>query len=102
MRANRISGRLIEPLGKQHDQAVFDCVTPELNPLDSKQAGQDLKKKVAATFVLVGNSKSVIAGYYTLSSPQLQGPKKCSFRRAQNHNKQHTRPRTLPKRDLSL
>lgn len=68
MSSNRISGRLIEPLGKHHDRAVFDCLTPALNRYIREQAGQDSKKKIAATFVLVGDSKSVIAGYYTLSS----------------------------------
>jgi len=62
---------IIEPLGKHHDRAVFDCASPPLNRYIREQAGQDTKKKIAVTFVLAGNTKSAIAGFYTLSSTSI-------------------------------
>jgi predicted GNAT family N-acyltransferase len=62
---------LFEPLGKHHDRAAFDCGTDVLNRYIREQAGQDSTKKIAATFVLVGNAPATISGYYTLSSTSI-------------------------------
>jgi len=62
---------IFEPLGKHHDRAAFDCGVEALNRYIREQAGQDTKKKIAATFVLVGDTSSSIAGYYTLSSTSI-------------------------------
>jgi predicted GNAT family N-acyltransferase len=56
----------IEPLGNQHNRAAFSCGDEALNSYLQKQAGQDVKKRVAAVFVAVTDGKT-IAGYYTLS-----------------------------------
>jgi predicted GNAT family N-acyltransferase len=61
----------IEPLGKHHDRAAFDCGVAALNRYLREQAGQDGKKKIAATFILAGDAPPVIAGYYTLSSTSV-------------------------------
>lgn len=58
----------IEPLGKHHDRAAFDCNVDALNSYIRQYAGQERKKKIAATFVLIGDTLGAIAGYYTLSS----------------------------------
>lgn len=65
------SSLVFEPLGKQHDRAAFDCGVEALNRYIREQAGQDSKNKVAATFVLAGETPSAIAGYYTLSSTSI-------------------------------
>jgi GNAT superfamily N-acetyltransferase len=57
----------VEPLTPNHDRAAFSCGTPELDRYLQQQAGQDLKRKLAAVFVLIRDSKSV-AGFYTLSA----------------------------------
>lgn len=57
----------IEPLG-QHDRANFCCGVEALNIYFQRQAGQDARKYVAASFVLVDKSAARIAGYYTLSA----------------------------------
>ncbi len=56
-----------EPLDKQkHDRAAFSCEQEPLAAYLKQQAGQDLKKRVAAVFVLTAGGRQ-IAGYYTLS-----------------------------------
>jgi predicted GNAT family N-acyltransferase len=62
---------LFGPLGKHHDRAAFDCGTDVLNRYIREQAGQDSTKKIAATFVLVGNTPATISGYYSLSSTSI-------------------------------
>jgi predicted GNAT family N-acyltransferase len=56
----------VQRLGPHHDRAGFSC---GLEPLDNylkKQARQDVKKRVAAVFVLTPDGRT-ISGYYTLS-----------------------------------
>ena len=55
----------IEPLGSQHNRAGFHCSTEALENYLRNQAGQDVKKGVAAAFVLTPDGRA-IAGYYTL------------------------------------
>jgi ribosomal protein S18 acetylase RimI-like enzyme len=56
-----------EPLdGKKHDRAAFSCEHKALADYIKQQASQDVKKNVAAVFVLTPDGKT-IAGYYTLS-----------------------------------
>ncbi|WP_427156796.1 GNAT family N-acetyltransferase [Aliinostoc sp. HNIBRCY26] len=61
----------IEPLGK-HDRAAFCCGVEELDCYLKQQAGQDARKRVAASFVLVEKSSGSIAGYYTLSATSIK------------------------------
>ena len=56
----------IEPLAKVHDRAAFSCGVKALDQYLQRQAAQDLKKHVAAVFVLTPDGKT-IAGFYTLS-----------------------------------
>lgn len=56
-----------EPLDKsKHDRAAFSCEHEALNRYLKEQAGQEIKKRVAAVFVLTPDGRT-IAGYYTLS-----------------------------------
>lgn len=58
---------MIALLDKKHDRNNFDCGNPILNNYLKTQAGQDIKRKLSACFVL-SNNKEVIQGYYTLSN----------------------------------
>jgi len=57
----------IEPFDKKkHDRTAFLCEHEALNTYIKRQAGQDIKKHVAAVLVLTPDGKT-IAGFYTLS-----------------------------------
>jgi GNAT superfamily N-acetyltransferase len=60
----------IEPLSPHHDRAVFSCGAPELDRYLQQQAGQDLKRRLAAVFILTNDSRTV-AGFYTLSAHSI-------------------------------
>jgi predicted GNAT family N-acyltransferase len=57
----------IEPLGEHHDRAAFSCGKATLDQYLIDQAGQAVRKNLAAIFILTPDGKK-IAGYYTLSS----------------------------------
>lgn len=58
-----------EPLAAHHDRVAFRCGVPELDSYLQTQANQDIRRKVAAVYVLVNRAApTVIVGYYTLSS----------------------------------
>lgn len=59
----------IEPLGS-HDRADFSCGSEPLDRYLRAQAGQDIRKRVAACFTIV-LGESCIAGYYTLSATSI-------------------------------
>ncbi len=64
-----MSDLVSEPLATQHDRASFHCGVPELDSYLQTQSNQDIRRKVAAVYVLVDRAAStVIVGYYTLSS----------------------------------
>jgi len=60
--------RRVEPLGRHHDRDAFACGEPALDLYLKRQASQDVKRRVAAVFVLVGDKPETIAGFYTLSA----------------------------------
>jgi GNAT superfamily N-acetyltransferase len=68
----RPAGYRIEPLGPSHDRAAFCCGVSELDHYLQRQASQDLKRNLAAVFVLTSDSKAV-AGFYTLSAHSIRG-----------------------------
>ena len=58
---------VIEPFDKRkHDRTAFSCEHAALVTYLKQQANQDIKKHVAAVFVLTPDGRT-IAGYYTLS-----------------------------------
>ncbi len=62
-----------EPLGHQHNRKNFDCGVPVLNEYLARIAGQDVKRKAAAVFVMTPKSEiSRIVGYYTLCSTSIE------------------------------
>lgn len=61
----------IVPLDQAHDRAAFACGTLPLDTYLQKQARQDMRRRVAVTYVLAGSNDREIAGYYTLSATSL-------------------------------
>ena len=59
---------VIEPLGKHHDRAVFSCGLPELDRYLARQAGQDVRRRIARVFVCTAKDSDTVLGYYTLSA----------------------------------
>ena len=58
----------IEPLGPHHERASFSCGVPALDTYLHQRAGQDVRRFVAAPFVLCEGEAATVLGYYTLSS----------------------------------
>jgi predicted GNAT family N-acyltransferase len=71
-RKNLAANLRIEALEAHHDRAGFCCGVPELDLYLQEQAGQNLKRKLAAVFVLTADSRT-IAGFYTLSAHSIAG-----------------------------
>jgi len=64
-----MNGLRTEPLGGGHDRSSFRCGVAELDDYLVRQASQDVRRRVAAVFVLVAEERPKrILGYYTLSS----------------------------------
>lgn len=61
----------VEPLGKTYDRAAFSCGIEALDRYLRQQAGQDVRHKAAAVFVLYDAEAEKIAGYYTLSATSI-------------------------------
>ncbi|WP_295220621.1 GNAT family N-acetyltransferase [uncultured Chryseobacterium sp.] len=61
---------MIELLDKKHKREDFDCGRELLTNYLKTQAGQDVKRKLSACFVLSENASS-IKGYYTLSNSSI-------------------------------
>ncbi len=57
-------------LNSSHKKNLFTCEEPSLENYLRKQAGQDVKRQVAACFVLEAED-SAIKGYYTLSADSV-------------------------------
>jgi len=62
----------IEPLGKQHNRSAFSSGSEPLDRYLQRQAGQEARRHVAVTFVLVDTERQVLAGYYTLSATSIR------------------------------
>lgn len=57
-------------LNSFHKKSSFACEEPSLENYLRKQAGQDVKRQVAACFILEGEDNT-IKGYYTLSADSV-------------------------------
>jgi GNAT superfamily N-acetyltransferase len=64
--------KAIEPLGPNHDRASFSCGEPALDAYLARQATQDIRRRIAKVFVLVGEAPGRIQGYYTLSAANFE------------------------------
>ena len=61
-----------EPLGPRHDRETFHCGEPSLDAYIRRQATQDIRRRVAQTFVADGEKSGEITGYYTLSAASFE------------------------------
>lgn len=61
-----------EPLGPSHDRASFSCGVQALDDYFQRQAGQDVRRNLAAVFVLHDRLHDDVIGYYTLSATVLE------------------------------
>ena len=61
----------VEPLRASHDRAAFSCGVPLLDKYLQTQASQDMKKSLAAVYVLTPDGKT-ITGFYTLSAYSVE------------------------------
>ena len=59
---------IVEPLGRRHDRAAFSCGLPELDRYLTRQAGQDVRRRIARVFVCTADDSDVVLGFYTLSA----------------------------------
>lgn len=62
---------MIELLDKKHNRKELDCGNELLNNYLEHQAGQDMRRKLAACFVLLEDKTKFIQGYYTLSNSSI-------------------------------
>jgi len=60
-----------EPLNSAHIKADFSCGKELLDRYLHEQAGQDIKRKLAACFVVQDEANNLIKGYYTLSNSSI-------------------------------
>lgn len=62
----------IVPLVSRHDRASFSCGEPSLDAYIKTQASQDIKRDLAACYILAERGASAIIGYYTLSASSVE------------------------------
>lgn len=60
----------VAPLDAVHERAAFRCDSEPLNRYLREQVTQDIRRRVAACFVVTDDGRR-IAGYYTLASASL-------------------------------
>lgn len=63
---------VVEALNTQHNRSDFECGVEALDRYLKQQASQDMRRRVAALFVLVDLDLSRIAGYYTLAATAIR------------------------------
>jgi ribosomal protein S18 acetylase RimI-like enzyme len=61
----------IEPLSDRHDREGFASGVEPLDRYLRQQAGQDVRRRVASCFVLLGDGDRVPIGYYTLAATSI-------------------------------
>jgi ribosomal protein S18 acetylase RimI-like enzyme len=62
----------IEPLSETHDRVGFRCGVEALDRYLHQQARQDLRRHLAAVFVLCAADSVEVLGYYTLSTTAIE------------------------------
>jgi GNAT superfamily N-acetyltransferase len=61
----------IEPLDKKHDRVGFFCGDDALDTYLKKRASQEVKKNIAAPFVMADSRTRAVIGFYTLSATSI-------------------------------
>lgn len=62
---------VVEILKHSHPKENFSCGEPLLDNYLKFQAGQDVRRKLTACFVLIDRDTEMITGYYTLSNNSI-------------------------------
>jgi len=62
---------MIELLATKHVRSDFDCGKELLNNYLKNIAGQDIKRKLSACFIIAEKGTNLIQGYYTLSNNSI-------------------------------
>jgi predicted GNAT family N-acyltransferase len=62
---------MIEFINNHYNKTNFDCSYETLNNYIKFQAGQDIKRKLTACYVLYDTDSKRIQGYYTLSNNSI-------------------------------
>lgn len=65
------AGYVVEFLDERHERGSFSCGVEALDRYLKVQAGQDARRQVAVTFVLVERETSSVAGFYTLANTAI-------------------------------
>lgn len=64
---------VIQPLDTRHDRAGFRCGVGALDTYLSRQARQDVKRRISRVFVAaLASQPNTVLGYYTLSSLAIE------------------------------
>ena len=64
---------IIEQLQPRHDRRAFDCGIDSLNHYLERQAGQDIKRRIARVYIAASEDQPErIVGYYTLSTLAIE------------------------------
>ncbi|MDE0705165.1 MAG: GNAT family N-acetyltransferase [Rhodospirillaceae bacterium] len=63
---------VIRPLDRRHDRTAFSCGLPELDRYLSRQAGQDVRRRIARVFVCTDGDTDAVLGFYTLSALSIE------------------------------
>jgi GNAT superfamily N-acetyltransferase len=61
----------IEPLRDHHDRKSFSCGVEPLDRYFQTQSSQDVRRRLAACFVLIGTDPTRTLGFYTLSAASI-------------------------------
>ncbi|WP_343675203.1 GNAT family N-acetyltransferase [Paraburkholderia heleia] len=64
-----VSPRIVTALDAHHDRSRFGCGSATLDRYLREQVTQDIRRRVAACFVMLDGN--VVAGYYTLSAASV-------------------------------
>jgi predicted GNAT family N-acyltransferase len=59
---------IFEILNETHDRPSFSCGVPSLDAYFHRQAGQDVRRRLASVFILRAPNTFSVVGYYTLSN----------------------------------
>ena len=59
---------IIKPLDRMHDRRTFSCGMSALDRYLKRQAGQDVRRRIARVFVCTAENDDAVLGFYTLSA----------------------------------
>lgn len=62
----------VEPLAPHHERTAFSCGEASLDGYLQRQASQDVKRDLAACYMLTARDNPSIIGYYTLSATSVE------------------------------